>query len=271
MKNDKTSSGNQCAMQIKADDIISVLLSMSDERQREIMKRFFKTGRGEYGEGDKFIGIKVPDTRIVVREARLKVSLNEIGILLQSEWHEVRLCGFLLLVEEMRANLTKARVATREGALRREEIARFYLSHARKANNWDLVDMSCPKILGKWLLYPLADGSMPDRSILYSLAASTNLWEQRIAMVTCWMLIRADEYDDTLRLALILLSHPHDLIHKAVGWMLREVGKRDMGTLEAFLSEHAHEMHRTTLRYAVEKMNEDRRRYYQNITSSRTR
>ena len=147
-------------------------------------------------------------------------------------------------------------------AERREEIARFYLRHARRANNWDLVDMSCPKILGKWLLYPKADGSMPDRNILYRLAASSNLWEQRIAMVTCWMLIRADQFDDTLRLATLLFPHPHDLIHKAVGWMLREVGKRDMPTLESYLNEHAREMHRTTLRYAIEKMNENKRLYY---------
>ena len=122
--------------------------------------------------------------------------------------------------------------------------------------------MSCPKILGKWLLYPQADGTMPNRKILYELASSTNLWEQRIAMVTCWMLIRDNQYDDALRLATILLPHPHDLIHKAVGWMLREVGKRDIDILEIYLDKHAKEMHRTTLRYAIEKMNEAKRRHY---------
>ena len=237
-------------MSVSAKDIISTLLSMGDEWQRENLMRFFKTGKGQYGEGDKFIGIKVPHTRIVVKEARLGVPLKEIGILLKSEWHEVRLCGFLLLVEEMKAALPKARQVPTVNAERREEIARFYL------------DMSCPKTLGKWLLYPKADGSMPDRNILYRLAASSNLWEQRIAMVTCWMLIRADQFDDTLRLATLLIPHPHDLIHKAVGWMLREVGKRDMPTLESYLNEHAREMHRTTLRYAIEKMNENKRLYY---------
>ena len=249
-------------MSVRAKDIISTLLSMGDEWQRENLMRFFKTGKGQYGEGDKFIGIKVPETRIVVKEARLRVPLEEIDILLKSEWHEARLCGFLLLVEEMKAALPKAHQVPTVNAVRREEIARFYLRHARRANNWDLVDMSCPKILGKWLLYPRADGSMPDRKILYKLAASSNLWEQRIAMVTCWMLIRAHQYDDTLRLATILLPHPPDLIHKAVGWMLREVGKRDMPTLEAYLNEHTREMHRTTLRYAIEKMDENKRQYY---------
>ena len=249
-------------MSVSAKDIISTLLSMGDEWQRENLMRFFKTGKGQYGEGDKFIGIKVPHIRIVVKEARLGVPLKEIGILLKSEWHEVRLCGFLLLVEEMKAALPKARQVPTVNAERREEIARFYLRHARRANNWDLVDMSCPKILGKWLLYPKADGSMPDRNILYRLAASSNLWEQRIAMVTCWMLIRYNQYDDALRLATILLPHPHDLIHKAVGWMLREVGKRDIDILEIYLDKHAKEMHRTTLRYAIEKMNEAKRRHY---------
>ena len=249
-------------MNITAKEIISTLLSMGDEQQRQNLMRFFKTGKGEYGEGDEFLGIRVPDTRIVVKEAKLRVPFDQIEILLKSEWHEARLCGFLLLVEEMKAALPKARQASTTNAERREQIARFYLQHAKRANNWDLVDMSCPKILGKWLLYPQADGTMPNREILYELASSTNLWEQRIAMVTCWMLIRDNQYDDALRLATILLPHPHDLIHKAVGWMLREVGKRDIDILEIYLDKHAKEMHRTTLRYAIEKMNEAKRQHY---------
>ena len=254
-------------MEIKANEIITTMMSMGDERQKELLMRFFKTGKGQYGEGDKFLGIKVPDTRIVVKEARLRVPLDEIEILLNSEWHEVRLCGFLLLVEEMKAALPKARQPATANAQRRDEIAQFYLRHASKANNWDLVDMSCPKILGLWLLHTQADGHMPDRSVLYRLAASSNLWEQRIAMVTCWMLIRADQFDDTLRLATLLLHHSHDLIHKAVGWMLREVGKRDMATLEDYLSANIHHMHRTTLRYAIEKMSDAKRRHYMTTTT----
>ena len=250
-----------------AQDIIATLLSMGNERQRDILLRFFKTGSGEYGEGDRFIGIKVPDVRMVVKEARLQVPLQDIDGLLQSEWHEVRLCGFLLLVEEMRAALPRKRLSaadSRTYAARREEIARFYLRHTHRANNWDLVDMSCPKILGQWLLHPLPDGTLPDRSLLDRLAQSDCLWEQRIAIVTCWMLIRADQFDDTFRLSARLLSHPHDLIHKAVGWMLREVGKRNKDLLEQYLDTYGSRMHRTTLRYAIEKMTETERRYWMN-------
>ena len=259
-------------MQVKditADEIVDVLLSMGDDAQRDILMRFFKTGKGEYGEGDKFMGVKVPNVRLVIKEAKLKVTQDEIARLLMSEWHEARLAGFFLLVEEMKAAIPKGREEATAHAERREEIARFYLRYAHRANNWDLVDMSCPKILGKWLLYPGADGRLPDRAVLYRLAESSNLWEQRIAMVTCWMLIRADQYDDALRLAEILMPHPHDLIHKAVGWMLREVGKRDICVLEDYLDTHGREMHRTTLRYAIEKMAPDRRQHY--LTQTRTK
>lgn len=252
-------------MKIQAKDILATLLAMGNTRRRDILMRFFKTGKGEYAEGDKFLGIKVPDVRIVVKEAKLRVALGDIAVLLESERHEARLCGFLLLVEEMKAALPKASEEAALRAGRRDEIARFYLQYTKKANNWDLVDMSCPKILGKWLLYPGADGKLPDRQVLYRLAASQCLWEQRIAMVTCWMLIRSDQYEDTLRLATLLLSHPHDLIHKAVGWMLREVGKRDMDVLEAYLAQYAGVMHRTTLRYAIEKMPENKRQHYMRL------
>ena len=247
------------------------MLGMHNEKQRQILARFFKTGKGEYGEGDMFIGMKVPQTRAIVKEARCDVPLEEIEKLLCSEWHEVRLCALLLLVEEMKAALPKrtskkdmgdtAEQAVRQ-AERRDTIARFYLRHARQANNWDLVDLSCGYIIGEWLLHPSADGSLPDRHILDSLAASDNLWEQRIAIVSTSMLIRNRQYADTLRIAAKLLHHPHDLIHKAVGWMLREVGKRDIETLHSFLSEHHDAMPRTALRYAIERMNGDERNYW---------
>lgn len=247
------------------------MLDMQDGRQREILSRFFKTGKGEYGEGDRFIGMKVPQTRAVVKEARLDVPMVEIEKLLRSEWHEVRLCGFLLLVEEMKAALPKrARGKDASGpdlplAARREEITRFYLRHARQANNWDLVDLSCGYILGEWLLHPSADGCMPGRDILDSLAGSDNLWEQRIAIVSTGMLIRHGQYADTLRIAGKLLHHPHDLIHKAVGWMLREVGKRDIETLRRFLSHHHSRMPRTALRYAIERMDAGERKYWMDL------
>ena len=242
-----------------ADDIIQALQQMQDERQRDALMRFFKTGAGDYGEGDRFLGLRCPQTRMVVREVRGRVALSEVERLIASPWHEVRLCGFLLIVEEMRRVLPTARRNTEAMAARRNELARFYLRHARQANNWDLVDMTCPKILGYWLLYPQADGTMPDRGILDRLAESDNLWEQRIAMVTNWMLIRHGQFEDALRIADHLLAHPHDLIHKAVGWMLREVGKEDMAVLEDYLERRYSQMSRTTLRYAIEKMGEPQR------------
>ena len=242
-----------------ADDIIQALQQMQDERQRDALMRFFKTGAGDYGEGDRFLGLRCPQTRMVVREVRGRVALSEVERLIASPWHEVRLCGFLLIVEEMRRVLPTARRNTEAMAARRNELARFYLRHARQANNWDLVDMTCPKILGYWLLYPQADGTMPDRGILDRLAESDNLWEQRIAMVTNWMLIRYGQFEDALRIADRLLAHPHDLIHKAVGWMLREVGKEDMAVLEDYLERRYSRMARTTLRYAIEKMAEPQR------------
>lgn len=247
---------------VRAEEIADILKSIGDERQARHLMRFFKTGKGDYGEGDRFLGLRCPQTRMVVREARLRVSFSEIERLLYSEWHEVRLAGFLLLVEEMKEALPRKRKAATEHASARDEIARFYLRHARQANNWDLVDMTCPKILGEWLLYPSVDGKLPDRKILDDLAGSDNLWEQRIGIVTTWRLIRNDEYDCTLRIAEKLLSHHHDLIHKATGWMLREVGKRDMEILTGFLNDHYKEMPRTVLRYAIEKMDERSRRLW---------
>lgn len=244
---------------ITAEDIIETMSSMEDTAQRQVLMRFFKTGKGEYGEGDRFLGLRVPQTRMVVREARLSVPLTEIKKLLYSEWHEVRLCGFLLLVEEMNAVMPR-RSSPSSMAKRRDEIAHFYLEHARQANNWDLVDLSSGYVIGQWLLCPSADGVMPDRHILDRLALSPCLWEQRIAIVSTLMLIRHHQYDDTLRLATTLLHHPHDLIHKAVGWMLREVGKRDITLLRAFLEQHHDSMPRTTLRYAIERMDERERK-----------
>ena len=254
-----------------AKEITELMLDMQNEQQRQILMRFFKTGKGEYGEGDRFIGMKVPQTRGIVKAARLDVSLDEIEKMLYSCWHEVRLCGLLLLVEEMKAALPK-RTRCKDNAKtdeqdirraeRRETIARFYLRHARRANNWDLVDLSCGYILGEWLLHPSPDGTMPSRNILDTLAASDNLWEQRIAIVSTSMLIRNNQYDDTLRIATCLLHHPHDLMHKAVGWMLREVGKRDIDTLRSFLALHHGSMPRTALRYAIERMNAEERKYW---------
>lgn len=240
---------------ITANEIIDTMRTMENEKQRKILMCFFKTGKGQYGEGDNFLGLKVPQTRLVVKEAKGKVSLAEISKLLYCQWHEVRLCGFLLLVEEMKAALPgKRKGDSKPLAEHRQKITRFFLQHARQANNWDLVDLSCEYILGEYLLHPLPDGNMPSRDILDKLAASDNLWEQRIAIVTTLQLIRNHQYADTLRIAERFLTHPHDLIHKATGWALREMGKRNISLLRNFLEQHVTEMPRTTLRYAIEKM-----------------
>lgn len=264
---------------VTAEEIADILESMRNDSQAQQLMRFFKTGKGSYGEGDNFLGLKVPQVRAVVKEARNDISLPEIEKLIYSEWHEARLAGFLLLEEQMKRALpskcrrekfkNKSGISVfqtrdakelerdpkeQEKAAKRDEIATFFLKHARQANNWDLVDIPCRGILGEWMLHPSAAGSMPDRSILDRLADSDNLWEQRISIVTTWQFIREGQYDDTLRLASKLLNHPHDLIHKAVGWMLREVGKKEMPLLTDFLERHYVAMPRTALRYAIEKM-----------------
>lgn len=247
---------------VTAAEIAECLESQQNEQQRAILSRFFKTGKGQYGEGDRFLGLKVPQTRAVVREARLRVTLPEIAKLLQSEWHEVRLAGFLLLADEMKAAMPRRGKDTAENALRRRVIVDLYLRNAHRASNWDLVDLSTPYILGSYLLAPLPDGTLPSTDILDRLSADTNLWRQRIAIVSTAALIRAGRYDETLRIASRLLTHPHDLIHKATGWMLREVGKRDIDTLRRFLDTRHAAMSRTTLRYAIERLSPAERHHY---------
>lgn len=246
----------------KAAEIIETMMAMRDDEQARHLMRFFKTGKGEYGECDRFLGLKVPQTRLIVKEMRTDMPLMEIKKLLYSKWHEVRLAGFLLLVETMKAAKPKKNADAKENAQRRDEIATFFLSHARQANNWDLVDLSCPKILGEWLLQPATNGVLPDRGILDKLADSNNLWEQRISIVSTLQLIRHQQYDDALRIATKLLDHQHDLIHKAIGWMLREIGKRDRKALVEFLENNHSHMPRTALRYAIEKMDYTDRQYW---------
>lgn len=241
-------------MTVSAKEITEAVGSFADENDRVILQRFFKTGKGEYGEGDVFLGVRVPRTRLVVKEAKLRVPYDELRLLLYSPFHEVRLAGFLLLVEEMKA--------ARKDYRKRKEIAGFYLRHARQADNWDLVDLSCYKILGTYLLLPAPDGTLPDRSVLDRLARSENLWEQRIAVVSNLELIRHDQFDDAFRIVSTLSSHPHDLIHKACGWMLREIGKRDQHALIAYLEENFSSLSRTALRYAIERLPELQRQYW---------
>lgn len=209
-----------------------------------MLASFFKTGKGEYGEGDVFLGITVPDQRRIARDAR-SLSLAGIRALLMSKVHEHRLTALLILVEQFR-------VAAAAG---QGKIADFYLSHTDRINNWDLVDVTAPHILGVYLLDR-------KRTLLYRLARSPMLWERRIAILATFAFIRENDFSDTLRIAKNLLSDNHDLIHKAVGWMLREVGKREPETAETFLEAHAARMPRTMLRYAIERFPQRRRAYY---------
>ena len=271
-----------------AKEIIEYMESLRNEEQRENLMRFFKTAPGEYGYGDEFLGLKVPETREVVKaavkrvksdacisssereQARPKVKtakdipLNEVPALLMSKWHEVRLCGLLILVSKFE-KLAAKRLENDEKAIRgRDEILTMYLKYAERANNWDLVDLSVHKILGHWLLLP---SNLGDRDykikVLDELAASDNLWKQRMSIVCSWKTSQQGDPSWCLRYAEIHLHHPHDLMHKAVGWMLREMGKRvSMELLRDFLRQHAHEMPRTMLRYAIEKMSEEERKLW---------
>ena len=241
-----------------AKEIIRYMESLRNEEQRQVLMRFFKTGPGEYGEGDEFLGLKVPQTREVVKLTAGDTPLDEVPELLMSRWHEVRLCGLLILVARFE-KLAKKRLADDESAISgRDEIVKMYLQHAERANNWDLVDLSAPKILGHWLLLPTHLGDK--REVMDALAASDCLWRQRMCMVSTWKTTQQGDPSWCLRYAEV---HLHHLMHKAVGWMLREVGKRcSMDLLRQFLERYAHEMPRTALRYAIEQMSPQERRHW---------
>jgi len=251
-----------------AKEIIGYMESLRNEEQRRVLMGFFKTGPGEYGEGDEFLGLKVPQTREVVRAAK-DLPLSEIPTLLMSHWHEVRLCGLLIMVDIFEKQATKRLTHDDKAISKRDEILTMYLKYAEQANNWDLVDLSAPKILGHWLLLPthLGDGTENyKRQVLDELAQSSNLWRQRMSIVCTWKTSQMGDASWCLRYAEIHLHHSHDLMHKAVGWMLREMGKRvSMDLLREFLRQHIHEMPRTALRYAIEKMTDAERKQWMSI------
>ena len=244
-----------------AKEIIRHMESLQDEKQRQQLMRFLNSGPGEYGEGDEFMGLKVPQTRQIVKMAAADTPLSEVPELLMSRWHEVRLCGLLILVEKF-GKLAKKKLENDEAAINgRDEIVKMYLQYAEQANNWDLVDLSAPKVIGYWLLLPTLLGDK--QTIMDELAASPCLWKQRISMVSTWKTSQQGDPSWCLRYAEVHLHHPHDLMHKAVGWMLREMGKRcSMDLLRQFLERHSHEMPRTALRYAIELMPDDERKYW---------
>jgi 3-methyladenine DNA glycosylase AlkD len=230
--------------------IIAALTPFIEEEKTRFLPRFFMALPGGYGEGDRFLGVRVPSTRKVAK-AYGSTTLDEIALLLHSPWHEVRLCALFILVERYRRTDDK------------KSVVDFYLSHLQGVNNWDLVDSSAPQILGEYLKHN------SDRSVLYEFAASENLWKRRIGIVATQALLRDGQYDDTLNLAAMLLDEPHDLVRKATGWMLRELGKKAPKKLEAFLQMHAAEMPRMMLRYAIEKLDKHERRYFLDLKSNR--
>lgn len=215
--------------------ITNELQALSDAEKREIFPKFFKAGKGEYGEGDHFLGVTVPNIRAIAKLHK-NISIEEIRDLIQSEWHEVRLCALIIMVEKSKK---------KDEALRKE-LFNLYLSQTERINNWDLVDLSCRFIIGEYLL----DKS---RDILYQLAQSPLLWDNRIAIVSTYAFIRKGQLEDTYALSDLMMQHPHDLMHKAIGWMLREAGKRDSERLYDYVMSHRADMPRTMLRYAIEK------------------
>jgi 3-methyladenine DNA glycosylase AlkD len=220
------------------------LRELADPDVARFLQGYFKTGVGEYGEGDLFVGVRVPVLRRLARELR-GASIAESTVLLRAAVHEERLLALLLLADAY----------DRGDARTRAEIFRVYLAHTRHINNWDLVDTSAPSIVGRHL-------EQRDRRVLRRLAHSPMVWERRIAMVATHHFIRQGDYEDAIAIATLLLDDAHDLMHKATGWMLREVGKRHVGTLRAFLDRHAARMPRTMLRYAIERLPEPTRRAY---------
>jgi len=226
-------------------DIIKEFQKLENPEKAIHLQRFFKTGKGQYGEGDIFLGITVPEQRKIANKFNL--SLDELQKLLDSKIHEHRLTSLFILNKKFK------KADKRE----KQEIFDFYLKNVNKSNinNWDLVDSSAHKIIGNFL-------EDKDRKILYNLAKSKNLWEKRISIISAFWFIKNNEFQDAINLAEILLNDKHDLIHKAVGWMLREIGKRDKSVLINFLNKHLKKMPRTMLRYSIEKLNKNEKQKY---------
>ncbi len=228
----------------------------SSKERAESNVRFFKTDKGEYGYGDFFLGITVPNTRKILKEFSGKLELKDAVELLQSKYHEERLAGVILLVSLYKINNEKTPLSPEAIARRRKIILNTYLKNTNRVNSWDLVDVSAPRIVGDYLL-------IRDRKILYKFAKSKSLWERRIAIISTMMFIKNKEYDDCFKLCEILMNDKEDLMHKACGWALREVGKNcGQKVLNKFLDKHVKNMPRTMLRYSLEKHNEkDRKKY----------
>ena len=237
--------------QYRMNRLYDEIFAKQDSTQVEGLSRFFKTGKGQYGEGDKFLGIKVPVIREVVKQCWQETSFEDLEVCIVSEYHEMRLAALLTLVQIFKH-------AKKDKALQ-QRCVDFYLSHTQYINNWDLVDLSCYELLGTWLLDK-------DRTLLYDLARNgKTIWEQRIGMVSTMQFIRHGELDDTYAIADVFLEKPqplHDLLQKAVGWLLREAGKRDEQRLKDWLSTRYTTLPRTMLRYAIEKFSLEERIHF---------
>jgi len=234
---------------MKSNNVKKYLRKAADKKKAIILARFFKTGKGDYGEGDVFLGVVVPQQRKIAAKFA-ELPLKEIKELLKSKIHEERLTGLIILVNQYKKSL--------KDEVLREQTFRFYVKNIFTVNNWDLVDLSCRDIIGEHLI-------THQRKILYQFAKSQDMWKRRIAIVSTWAFIRKNDFNDTLRLAETLFNDKRDLIHKAVGWMLREVGKKDERVLRQFLDKNASKMPRVMLRYSIERLPENKRRKYLQI------
>lgn len=242
VKNNRKQNNHYSNIMAELTQLKKELKNLSNPAQAKNLQRFFKTGKGEYGEGDVFLGIKVPVLRKVAGQYK-NLSIKDTEELLNSGIHEHRMVSLFILVRKYNKEENK------------KEIFNLYLRNTGNINNWDLVDLSAPNIAGDYLL------DKP-RGILYKLAKSKDLWEKRIAILATFIFIRNGQYEDTLKISEMLLDDKHDLIHKGVGWMLREIGKRDRAAEETFLDKYYKRMPRTMLRYAIEKFDEEKRKHY---------
>lgn len=225
-------------------DAVQELLSLKNDELAQRLIRFFKTGKGQYGEGDKFLGIRAPKTREIAKKYYKTTPLTEIQSMLDNPYHEIRLCALLMMV------------FIYEKTDRKEEIVNLYLKNTKNINNWDLVDNTAHKIIGAHYI------KTKNPEIIKKLAESNHLWSERIAVVAQWSIVKTKEYDLLFELCEKFLTHRHDLMHKAVGWMLREAGKQDEAVLLGFLDKHCKTMPRTALRYAIERLSPGLRQYY---------
>ncbi len=228
------------------NDLKNEIKQKASPEKAKILSGFFKTGKGQYGEGDVFLGLTVPEQRLLAKKYQ-DLSIDDIGELIQNKIHEYRLVALLILVQKFNS-------ANQE---QKKKIFEFYVEHKDQVNNWDLVDLSADKIIGAWLINK-------DKKLIYNLANSENLWDKRIAMISTFYFIKKNKFEDALKIAEILIDDKHDLIQKAVGWMLREIGKRNQEIEEKFLDKHYKIMPRTMLRYSIERFDEQKRKHYMN-------